>query len=92
MLTKRKLQRRCPRLGHEIGLIYCLEENSPFPCKLILSCWSPVFDLAGIDMEKWLRSHLGDELWQSFVTSHSGPSPCLEKLIEAIEKVKKQES
>jgi hypothetical protein len=82
------LQRRCPRLGHEISFSYCLEENSPFPCKLIFQCWMEIFSSAGVNLPAWLEKRLGNGLWQDFLKfcrEHSNSS-LLEQIIKTIDK------
>jgi hypothetical protein len=38
-------QLRCPRLGDEMTLSYCLKESGNLPCARIVPCWSPCFDI-----------------------------------------------
>jgi hypothetical protein len=38
-------QIRCPRLGDEMGISYCLRESCDLPCSLVVRCWSPYFDI-----------------------------------------------
>ncbi len=52
---------RCPRLGHEITLSYCLQESVDLPCSRIVPCWSSV-----LDIETYLQEQLPPELWQKF--------------------------
>jgi hypothetical protein len=37
-----KLVLRCPRLGGEVHLTYCLEESAGRPCIRTLQCWQAV--------------------------------------------------
>ena len=34
-----KIIKRCPRLGHEIGVKYCIREKGELPCDRLLVCW-----------------------------------------------------
>lgn len=34
-----KIIRRCPRLGHEINVKYCIKERGDLPCFRLLKCW-----------------------------------------------------
>ena len=53
---------RCPRLGHEIKLSYCLQESIDLPCPRILHCWSPIFNV-----EIYLQKRLPPDLGQKFI-------------------------
>ncbi len=34
-----KIIKRCPRLGHEVGVKYCMREKGDVPCDKLLVCW-----------------------------------------------------
>jgi hypothetical protein len=72
---------RCPRLGHEITLAYCLKESLDLPCSRILHCWSPVFNI-----ETALQEELSAENWQKFINSQ--PEDKIINIIELIEAAK----
>lgn len=93
MSSRMELRYRCPKLGQEITLDYCLEENSPFPCRLIFSCWAPVFEFANIDLKDWLKQRLGSGLWESFVSPDLKISLSrLEKIIEITDQIKSRKN
>jgi hypothetical protein len=69
---------RCPRLGHEITLSYCLQESIDLPCSRIVSCWSSVFDI-----ETYLQNELPPDLWQKFINFQ--PKDKVASIIELIE-------
>ena len=72
---------RCPRLGHEITLSYCLEESLDLPCSRIVHCWSSVFNV-----EIMLQKELSAENWQRFI--NSPPKNKVSNIIELIEAAK----
>lgn len=37
-----KISMRCPRLGGEVTLAYCLQESAGRPCHRTLRCWQAV--------------------------------------------------
>jgi hypothetical protein len=55
-------QIRCPRLGDEIPLSYCLKESGDLPCSRIVSCWSSCFDVV-----TFLKEKLTPEKWDKFI-------------------------
>jgi hypothetical protein len=77
-----KKQIRCPRLGHEIALSYCLRESGKLPCSRIINCWSVYFDI-----ETFLKKVLGEEQWRQFINVH--PKDKVTSLIEIIEMAKR---
>lgn len=72
---------RCPRLGHEITLSYCLREAVDLPCARIMACWSSVFDVA-----TYLQNELPKEAWLKFTGIQ--PKEKLVSIIELIEAAK----
>jgi hypothetical protein len=74
-------QIRCPRLGDEISLSYCLKESGDMPCSRIISCWSPYFSIEG-----FLKEKLMPEKWDNFINFQSKDK--IPSLIELIEKAK----
>ncbi len=72
---------RCPRLGHEITLSYCLQESVELPCERIMRCWSSAFDVAS-----YLQNRLPEELWLKFINIQ--PKEKLAGIIELIEAAK----
>jgi len=55
-----ELLMRCPRLGGEITLRYCLREGGDLPCRRTLLCWQPFFPI-----EAYLRGKLTSRQWES---------------------------
>ena len=72
---------RCPRLGHEVNLSYCLQESIDLPCARIVRCWSPVFNI-----ETFLQKKLTPDLWQQFINCQ--PKDKVSSIIELIEAAK----
>jgi hypothetical protein len=56
----RELLIRCPRLGGEVTLAYCEQEDGTLPCRRMMHCWS--WRLPAV--ERYLRAKLGDEEWE----------------------------
>ncbi len=77
-----KLVRRCPRLGHDIPLAYCLEAHADGTiCPKVLDCWWEIFDVAA-----WLKSRLSPEDWHKLCCEP--PAPKLVSLLEQIEQAR----
>ena len=74
---------RCPKLGDEMTLAYCLEEAGDLPCARIITCWQGAFDVAAL-----LRENLSPEQWERFTSA--APKDKVGSLIEMIEKAKRQ--
>jgi hypothetical protein len=74
-------QIRCPRLGDEIELSYCLKESGDLPCLQIISCWSSYFDVLA-----FLKEKLVPEKWDKFINLR--PKDKVVSLIELIENAK----
>ena len=72
---------RCPKLGHQVSLRYCLMENRNLPCIRTIGCWSPYFPI-----EAYLRNRLTPEQWEHCFDQ--GPPQKMSTLIELIEKAK----
>lgn len=74
---------RCPRLGQEISLSYCLQESIDLPCPRIIHCWSYVFDVS-----TYLQERLSPDLWRKFVNFQ--PKDKVGSIIELIEAARKR--
>jgi hypothetical protein len=72
---------RCPRLGDEVTLEYCVREAGDLPCSRMMQCWSPFFDI-----ETFLKKNLAPEQWAAFVSYQ--PKEKITSLIELIEAAK----
>jgi hypothetical protein len=51
---------RCPRLGDEMTLRYCLQEGGDLPCRRIIQCWQPY-----LPIEASLRKRLTAMQWEA---------------------------
>jgi hypothetical protein len=72
---------RCPKLGDEMTLSYCLQESGELPCTRIMRCWSSF-----IDVESLLKEKLTPDKRDNFVNIQSKDK--VVSLIELIEAVK----
>jgi hypothetical protein len=50
------LDRRCPKLGHDVMFEYCRCEGGDVPCRSVLTCWWDRFDVP-----QYLSTHLSKE-------------------------------
>jgi hypothetical protein len=81
------LEIRCPRLGGEVSLVYCLKEGGNIPCPRTILCWQPYFDV-----EAQLRANLTEEQWdRCFAKTPKEKIVSLVELIEAAKKRKQSE-
>ena len=81
------LEIRCPRLGGEVSLVYCLREGGDIPCPRTILCWQPYFDV-----ETHLRAKLTEEQWdRCFAKTPKEKIVSLVELIEAAKKRKHKE-
>lgn len=72
------LERRCPRLGHDIALAYCLKaDTGATACPKTLDCWWEIFDVT-----TWLQSRLSAAEWQKFQAPPPAKVTSLVALIE----------
>ena len=82
-----QLEIRCPRLGGEVSLFYCLKEGGDIPCSRTIVCWQQYFDV-----EAQLRSRLTEEQWdRCFGKTPKEKIVSLVELIEAAQKRKQGE-
>lgn len=75
---------RCPRLGGEAPLTYCLQEAGDLPCHRIAFCWQPFFPV-----EAYLRKMLPQQKWEQFVERK--PKEKIASLLELVEEAMKIE-
>ena len=81
MIDPEREVRRCPRLGGDVPLSYCLKENGGLPCRFILGCFRDLGD----ELLRVLRDNFSqEELKKAF----SPPKDPYLRLLETIEKVK----
>ncbi len=74
--------KRCPRLGGDVPLSYCLKENGGLPCRFILGCFRDLGD----KLLEILRDNFSQE---DLKKAFSPPKDPYLKLLETIEKVRK---
>ena len=74
---------RCPKLGGEVSLGYCLREGGDIPCSRIIGCWEPYFPV-----EVCLREKLSQAQWDKCF--NQPPKEKIVSLIELIEAAKKR--
>jgi hypothetical protein len=72
---------RCPRLGGEAPLIYCLHEAGELPCHRIIVCWQTFFPV-----EAYLRKKLSQQEWEEFADRK--PKEKIASLLDLIEEAK----
>ncbi len=72
---------RCPRLGDEIPLSYCLQEAIELPCSRIVNCWAFFFDV-----EDFLKKNLDPAKWEKIADLQ--PKNKITSIIEFIEAAK----
>ena len=77
------LEIRCPRLGGEVSLVYCLKEGGDIPCARTIVCWQPYFDV-----ESRLRAMLTEEQWDRCFAKT--PKEKIVSLVELVEAAKKR--
>lgn len=74
---------RCPRLGHEVLLSYCLREAEELPCFRFLLCWE-----SRIPTEIYLRKKMTPEAWERYSLQESKDK--VSSLVELIEAARKR--
>jgi len=84
MVMSDPLEIRCPRLGGEVSLVYCLKEGGDIPCSRTIVCWQQYFDV-----EVQLRSKLSEEQWDRCFGKT--PKEKIVSLVELIEAAKKRQ-
>jgi hypothetical protein len=75
---------RCPKLGHEIVFSYCRSESGKLPCRKVLDCWHPYFEV-----ESYFREILSEDQWKAVF--ETPPKPKMLTLLELIEQVKNRQ-
>lgn len=76
-----RLQRRCPKLGHQIDFGYCRRENKGNPCGKALDCWFEIFDVVG-----FFRPRLTEAQWRQYFAGAAPPKVL--SLLDLIEQAK----
>ncbi len=77
-----ELRIRCPRLGGEVTLAYCLKEGGDLPCQRSLNCWEAFFPI-----EAYLREKLPPRQWDDCFKRK--PKEKIVSLIDLIETAQK---
>ncbi len=79
------LQRRCPRLGHDIPFSYCLTcgENGG-PCWKIADCWWETFDILG-----YLNKNYPPETVSALLEAR--PKPKITTIVELIQQAQQRQ-
>jgi hypothetical protein len=75
---------RCPRLGGEVFLEYCLKENAGLPCSKTIECWQPYCPIA-----TYLQEKLTEEQWERCF--HRTPKEKVVSLVELVETAKRRQ-
>ena len=78
------LELRCPKLGGEVTLAYCLVEGGALPCSRTIVCWQRYFPV-----ESHLRAKLTPEQWDKCFSQT--PKEKMVSLVELIETAKKRQ-
>ena len=82
--SKKKLIRRCPRLGNPVPFEYCeVCGDDKHPCFKILDCWWEYFDVVQYLMEK-----LPEDQFKRLMAAK--PKPKITSLVELIEQAKQR--
>lgn len=77
------LKIRCPKLGGEVSLDYCLQEGGDLPCSRIIVCWQ-----ARLPVERLLRERLSPEQWDRCF--NRPPKDKVVSLVELVEAAKER--
>jgi hypothetical protein len=76
------LNRRCPRLGHDVDLKYCIiNGEEDLPCWKVLDCWWEIFDI-----ETHLKSILSEAEYNRLIQKK--PRNKIYTILELIEEAK----
>ena len=82
--SKKKLMRRCPRLGNPVPFEYCeICGDDHQPCFKILDCWWESFDVV-----QYLKEKLSEDQFNRLMAAE--PKPKIASLVELIEQAKKR--
>jgi glutathione S-transferase len=80
--TKKKLERRCPRLGGPVPFHYCkMSGDHQLPCFKIVDCWWETFDIV-----QYLKDNLPEDHFNRLMDAR--PRPKISSLVELIEQAK----
>lgn len=76
-----QMEIRCPKLGGQVTVAYCLKEAGALPCSRIIHCWQSYFPV-----EEYLRNRLTPEDWKRCFNQK--PKEKISTLVELIEAAK----
>jgi hypothetical protein len=76
------MERRCPKLGHQLTFAYCQREAGDAPCQRVVLCWEDRFAV-----RDWLRATLPENLWEDYFDPR--PPNKASSLIGLIQKAQK---
>jgi len=81
------LKRRCPRLGSEVDVTYCLTGgDAEKPCWKIFDCWWERFDV-----DAWLRARLSPAVLEDLkIRASSPPKNKLTSILEIARQAQKK--
>jgi hypothetical protein len=80
--TKKRLERRCPRLGGPVPFRYCLlSDDQRQPCFKVIDCWWETFDIV-----RYLKDNLPENQFKRLMAAR--PRPKIASLVELIEQAK----
>ncbi len=82
--THDDLKAYCPSLGGEVPFKYCRTMQASLPCSNIIGCWHTRLDIIA-----FLAEHFEAEALERAITAPRKPK--LERLLDILERVKKQE-
>ena len=80
----KRFEIRCPRLGGEVSLDYCLRERGALPCAKTIDCWQPYCPIAS-----YLQERLTPEQWERCFKQT--PKDKVVSLVELAEAAKKRQ-
>jgi len=84
-VEKKRLEIRCPKLGHQVSFDYCEIEGGDIPCSRIIACWKDF-----IPVETYLRKKLTPEQWNRCFKQT--PKEKISSIIELIEAAKARQN
>ena len=80
--NKKRLERRCPRLGGPVPFRYCmLGDDRQQPCFKVIDCWWEIFDIV-----QYLKDNLPENQFNRLMSAR--PRPKIAGLVELIEQAK----
>lgn len=56
------LDRRCPKLGHQLTFAYCQTEAGDRPCLRVVPCWDDRFEVVA-----WVKATIPSHEWDKYL-------------------------